>query len=196
MIDGSLIFALHAVQWIAIIVLTVLVFALARQIGLLHERIQPAGALMINPKLKVGDTAPSVDALNLVGNPVAVGRASSRSSLIMFISPTCPMCKSLLPIVRKSETDEKDWLDVYYASDGEEEHRKLADQFGIQPDQYLISEALGRSFGVSKLPYAVLIGTDGSIQSMGLVNSREHIESLFNAKESGVVSIQNYMNQK
>lgn len=196
MTNEIVIMAALAILWVLVLSLAVLVFALARQIGLLHERIQPAGALMINPKLEVGDMAPSVAANDLLGGTTKVGGAAAKATLLMFVSPTCPMCKSLLPIVRKSQMDEENWLNVLYASDGDDDHQKLIEDYRIDPKQYLVSEALGRSFGVSKLPYAVLIGADGKIASMGLVNSREHVESLFNASETGIISIQSYMKQK
>jgi len=46
---------------------------------------------------------------------------------------------------------------------------------------------------VSKLPFAVLIGGDGTLQSKGLVNSREHLESLIEAMDTGVATLQDYM---
>ena len=47
-----------------------------------------------------------------------------------------------------------------------------------------MSEQLGRSYGVAKLPYAVLIDEAGKLSATGLVNTREHLESLFVAKEA------------
>ena len=55
---------------------------------------------------------------------------------------------------------------------------------------------LGKSYGVSKLPYAVLIKHDNSIASLGIVNSREHLESLFEAEALGIASIQDYLAQR
>jgi methylamine dehydrogenase accessory protein MauD len=55
---------------------------------------------------------------------------------------------------------------------------------------------LGRSFGVAKLPYAVLIDEAGKLASTGLVNTREHLESLFTAKESGISDIQQFLVQR
>jgi len=60
----------------------------------------------------------------------------------------------------------------------------------------VLSEPLGRALGVSKLPYAVLLDEQGRIASLGLVNNREHLESLFEAKERGVASIQQYLAQR
>ena len=59
---------------------------------------------------------------------------------------------------------------------------------------YVISEVVGRSYGVGKLPYGVLIDDRGIVASLGIVNSREHLESLFEAKALGVASIQEYLN--
>jgi methylamine dehydrogenase accessory protein MauD len=52
------------------------------------------------------------------------------------------------------------------------------------------------AFKVGRLPYAVLIGEDGKVRGKGLVNSREQIESLFEAKELGVASVQQYLDQR
>jgi hypothetical protein len=46
------------------------------------------------------------------------------------------------------------------------------------------------------LPYATLIDKEGKISSMGLVNSREHIESLLNAQDLNVASIQEFLEQQ
>ena len=80
------------------------------------------------------------------------------------------------------------------ASDGDPAaHRRLAIAEGLTGFDYVLSEELGRSLGVSKLPYAVLIDEEGRIASLGLVNNREHLESLFEAKERRVASIQDYL---
>jgi hypothetical protein len=39
----------------------------------------------------------------------------------------------------------------------------------------------------------VLLDEEGRVASLGLINSREHLESLFEAKEHGVASIQDYL---
>ncbi len=186
--------------WIAVILLTVLCLALARQVGVLHERVAPAGALSMNETLKVGSKAPLVPVKTIDGDDLKIGIANkkSRSTLLFFLSPDCPICKTLLPTVRSVLSREADWVDGVLASDGglEAIHRDIRKRNKMEATAYVLSEELGRAYSVSKLPYAVLIDEKGLIASMGMVNSREHIESLFEAKEHGVASLQEFMTNR
>ena len=66
----------------------------------------------------------------------------------------------------------------------------------IRDSPYFVSQALGMSYQVSKLPFAVLIGADGTLQSKGLVNTREHLESLIESMDSGIATVQEYVNSQ
>lgn len=181
--------------WIAVIVLGALVAALARQVGILHERIAPAGALTLHQGVNVGDAVKPMQFTTLDGNSLGVGgKRVGRSQLLFFVSPDCPVCKSLLPVFKSAARAEAGWLDAALASDGDETaQRRMVMEQGLAGIPFVLSESLGRTFGVSKLPYAVLIDEAGHVASLGLVNSREHLESLFEAKERGVASIQDYL---
>ena len=52
------------------------------------------------------------------------------------------------------------------------------------------------TFRVGKLPYAVLLDSEGVIRAKGLVNNREHLESLLIAQESGFGTIQAYLDAR
>ena len=190
--------AFQILSWIAIAVLGVLVAALARQVGVLHERIAPAGALTLHQKVNVGDKGPEMTLTALDGDDVRIGGArAGRSQLLFFLSPDCPVCKTLLPVLKSAARAENGWVDTVLASDGDEaDHRRLVMAQDLAGIPYVLSEALGRSLGVSKLPYAVLLDEQGRIASLGLINNREHLESLFEAKERGVASIQQFLGNK
>jgi methylamine dehydrogenase accessory protein MauD len=82
---------------------------------------------------------------------------------------------------------------VALASDGEPaEQRRFIHAHRLESFPYLVSTALGLAFRVSKLPFAVLIDREGRIRAKGLVNTREQIESLLNARALGVASLQEY----
>jgi methylamine dehydrogenase accessory protein MauD len=175
--------------------LLVVVLALMRQLGVLHERIAPVGALMLNRGLAVGDKAPVLEVPALNGASVRIGetRADGKSLLLLFVSPTCPVCKSLLPVVKSSGRDERGWLDIVLASDGDlEEQRAFARSHNLDAAAYVLSAPLGITYQVSRLPFAALIDEAGILRARGLVNSREHLESLFEAKRLGVASLQQY----
>jgi methylamine dehydrogenase accessory protein MauD len=185
----------NGVLWALVVALTITVLALIRQIGVLHERIAPVGALMMTKGLTVGQPAPALTAPDLSGKDLIVGGARSdrRSTLLMFVSPTCPVCKSLVPVLQSSRLSERDWLEIVLASDGNaDELRRYAAAQGLTAFPLLNSPSLGMSYQVSRLPFAALIDADGVLRARGIVNSREHLESLFEAKRLGVGSIQEY----
>ena len=184
--------------WTAVIVQALLIAALARQVGILHERIAPAGALTLHQNVNVGEVASPMTVTTMEGSPIEIGgKRDGRSQLLFFASPDCPVCKSLLPVVRSAATAEADWLDIVIAGDGSKaDYQRLIEQHGLNGIPTVLSEALGRAFGVSKLPYAVLLDEAGRVASLGLVNSREHLESLFEAKERGVASIQDFLSRR
>jgi len=183
------------VLWVVVLCLLAVVLALTRQLGVLHERIAPVGALMLNRGLAVGEPAPAMDVVDLHGANLRVGapRTDGKSTLLLFVSPTCPVCKSLLPIVKSSGRDERDWLDIILASDGNtDEHRDYIRANGLGGIPYVLSAPLGMTFQVSRLPFAALLDEAGVLRARGLINSREHLESLFEAKRLGVASLQDY----
>src|SRR5579863_9451980 len=73
------------ILWIAVAALSAIVLALIRQIGVLHERIAPMGALTIDKGPSVGDKSPVFELADLANRPVAIGaaRADGRSQLLM-----------------------------------------------------------------------------------------------------------------
>jgi len=184
----------NGLLWLLVIGLGLTVYALTRQIGVLYERVAPAGALMLNQALKVGDAAPEIPSVTLTGQQLTPGYPTepNRSQLLFFMAPDCPICKSLLPVLKSMPTKD---VDIVLASDGDdiEEHRAYVAQQQLDAFPYIVSEVLGKSYGVAKLPYAVLITSDATIASLGIVNSREHLESLFEAQSLGVASIQEYL---
>jgi methylamine dehydrogenase accessory protein MauD len=183
----------NVLLWITQIGMLLTVVALARQIGVIHERLTPVGALTMDHGPKVGDPAPSFTLSKLGGGEIRLGVATGRSQLLFFLSPTCPVCKQLLPVLRSLSQHEKASLDIVLASDGAlEEHQRFYVREKLVPFPYVLSTELGITFRISKLPYAVVIGPTGLISAKGLVNNREQLESLLIAQEMGVASLQDY----
>jgi methylamine dehydrogenase accessory protein MauD len=180
--------------WVVVILLSLTVLALARQIGVLHERVAPAGALINGAGPGVGEASPRLDVHALAGNAITVGASllAGKALLMLFVSQTCPICKKLIPIAMDFAKSER--LEVLFVGDAElAEQEKLIAQFGLDKHCFVNGPEIGMAYRVDKLPYAVLLDDQGIIAAKGLVNSREHFESLIIAKETGYATIQSYL---
>jgi hypothetical protein len=140
------------VLWIVVLVVAGLQLALLRQVGVLHERIAPLGALTLDKGPKEGEAVPRFDLFDLGRRAVTIGGEGAR-----------------------------------------EEHERFIEMQSLVEFPYVLSHELGMTFRVGKLPYAVLIDEAGVVRAKGLINTREHLESLIEAKELGVASIQDYL---
>lgn len=186
---------------LVVLALVFAVIALARQIGILHTRLAPAGALMTSSGPQPGEKISDMTVPDIHGTPIEIGATggraqSGKAQLLLFVSPTCPICKDLVPTAKSVARSEN--VSLVFGSDGgqAENHLQYIEKMGLQKYPYIVSLELGMRFEVGKLPYAVLIDDTGTLRSKGLVNSREHLESLVLAMQSGYESIQDYMVSK
>lgn len=189
----SVLIVLVAVQWVVVVALGVVVFALARQVGILFERITPVGAMVSEAGPKIGEATPVFTLASLTGGAVVIG-PRKRAALVFFLSPTCPICKALIPALRGVQAAEKAWLDVVLASDGaEDKQRAFVAKAGLDGFPYVLSADLGVTYRVTRLPFAVLIDAAGIVRAKGLVNTREQLDSLFTAAEMNAPTLQSYL---
>jgi methylamine dehydrogenase accessory protein MauD len=185
----------NLVLWVLVVILAVVVVALTRQVGLLHARIAPVGALATSHGPEVGEPVPELTVLDRHGQPLRLGGEDPdrRRTLLFFLSPSCPVCAGLLPTLRSLAAGQPD-LQLVFASDGAwPEHADFVRENRLESSTYVLSTELGLLFEVAKLPFAVLLDRDGILRAKGLVNTREHLESLFEAEALGVGSLQQYL---
>ncbi len=186
----------NVLLWCLLIALAFAVMGLVRQIGILHGRIAPAGALMLDKGVAVNEPAPKVTAADRDGRPVNFGYAGDKGQLLFFLSPTCPICKSLLPAIKSIAREQAERLEVIYVSDGDlEAQRKLITEFKLESARYVVGPEVGMTYQIGKLPYAALIDSSGTLRAKGLVNSREHLDSLFEVEHLGSATLQDYLHR-
>ncbi len=195
----SFVIASQVAQWAAILVLAVVCIALARQVGVLHQRIAPAGALSLRQPLKLGEPTPEMSLPALDGSTVKIGGVrGGRSQLRTVPLPGLHGLRGAAAggsfgAGRGTRTGS---ISCWRATANPSKHAQFVGEKGLTKFPYVISEHLGRTFGVAKLPYAVLIDEAGKLSATGLVNTREHLESLFVAKETGVSNIQQFLGSR
>ena len=187
-------------QWVLLLGLAVVVLALVRQVGVLHTRFgTPPGALVINKKIRTGERSPEFKLRTIDSKEVVIGATDTagRSTLVMFVSPECPVCATLLPALKSIGSQESQWLRLVFASDGEvATQQQFFNDKGLHDYPYVLSHELGLTYQIGRLPYGVLIDASGVMVAQGLCNSREHVESLFEAQRLGVGTIQDYLQRE
>lgn len=167
---------------------------LRRRLRAFGRRVIPAGALTTSGGPPRGAALGTLTANTLDGKPRALASWPT-PLLLLFVSDSCPISRKLIPIARTLARAEK--LTLVLA--GEEEagrQERFAARIGQPKDAFLNDGELGRILGVDKLPYAFLLdGKDGTLVARGLVNSREHLESLVISGELKVASLQSYLSE-
>jgi len=182
----------NIILWVLVLVLLAVILALVRQVGILYERVSPAGTMRSTAGLKIGEELPVLDMMTLDNSPFRLGGRNSRekSTLLFFLAPTCPVCKSLLPVLHAIRNSEADWLEVVLAGDGDrEEHKAWLEAQEMKSWLYVLSPQLGMTLQVAQLPFAALLDESGILQASNPVNSRKHIEQILEAKTQSAAPV-------
>lgn len=184
--------ASYVALWLFVVVLGCVVLALARQVGIVHTRLGPVGARMINAGPEIGDPAPPLDAIDIVGRTVTLAALRGKKTLLLFVSPSCPQCGELLPAVRTWHRTERDDLEIVLVSQeaDREANQAFVAQHQLTGIPFIISRDLAIQYRVGIVPYAVLVDREARVRTKGIVNNPAHLESLLNAEEIGHPSIQ------
>ena len=184
----------NALLWVLFLSVLGFCIMLRHQVGVLQEKVDPRNVLAMDDGPKIGDKAPTLLLPSLTGIPIQLGapygQVSEIATLVIFVSPTSPVCEKLIPRVKRVAERKRKWLRVVLASNGGERlaHLEFIRRAALRDFPYLLSDELSITYGVSRHPYAVLIGEDGTLQAKGLVHSRAQFESLFAARELQVAS--------
>ena len=168
--------ASYAILWFLVIVLCFVVVSLARQIGTLHLRLGPRGALEIDDEGPPLGQAPTVaDIVGVDGDTVSVG-GPGRAQVLLFVSPTCHVCEQVLPSIGVAAAAKE--MDAIVLSDTDPIETTLA--FGSrQLDVPVVAgQDLAITYGVPGTPYVVVLDELGIARAKGTVNNLEQLEGL------------------
>ena len=168
--------ASYVVLWALVISLSILLLALARQVGVLHLRLGPRGALEIDDEgPSLGEAPEAVDARTLEGVEITVG-GPGEPQLLFFVSPGCPVCHqvlpSLAPAARAARMTPVAIVDV--------EEAAARDAYGhATPNVPMVAAPeLSERYAIPGTPYAVILDAIGVVRAKGTVNNLEQIEGL------------------
>lgn len=160
--------------WLLVVALVVVVLALARQIGVLHLRLGPRGALEMDDEgPPLGEAPEPTDARSLDGREMTVG-GPGEPQLLLFVSPGCPICREVLPSLAPAARAAR-MTPLAIVDAGEEEARHA---YGHSPVAVVPDPRLAETYAVPGTPYAVVLDAIGVVRAKGTVNNLEQIEGL------------------
>lgn len=147
--SGTVWIVSYVLLWIAVVVLGFTVVALLRQIGVLHTRVAPMGVHFAGEGPDRDTPAPDRSAHDYSASPV---------TLVAFTSPTCELCKTLVPQLRHMVT--------------------TYDDVALRTVSSADSEATFQAFKVRSTPYLVAVDQTGTVKSRGVANTLDQVEEM------------------
>jgi methylamine dehydrogenase accessory protein MauD len=168
--------ASYLVLWLLVLTLAVVVVALARQIGTLHLRLGPRGALEIDDEgPPIGEAPAPIDTLDVYGKPLAIGGPGS-AQFLMFVSPGCRVCAEVLPSLPVvAETG--DLTPIVITEEETSEARRSFHPARLKA-RVVADPHPASAYAVPGTPYAVVLDHLGVVRAKGTVNNLEQIEGL------------------
>ena len=164
----------YVVLWMLVIALSILVLALARQVGTLHLRLGPRGALEVDEEgPPLGEAPEPVDARDLDGAPATVG-GPGRPQLVLFVSPGCPVCRDVAPSLPAAAR--ATGLTPLIVADGPPDAVRAT--YGSIAAPVVTDAAVAEAYAVPGTPYAVVLDETGAVRAKGTVNNLEQVEGL------------------
>ncbi|MBB2205357.1 thioredoxin domain-containing protein [Gluconacetobacter takamatsuzukensis] len=187
----------QALDWLLLLALAPVLVLLFRRMRYLFAKVAPVGALMTSGGPPPGQVLPPRPVRALDGTALTVGgtQPAGTRTLLLFVSGTCPISRKMLPIAQDFVRREAIAL-LCLGDDTDAMQHELVARFGLAPARFVNDPEIGRELGIDKLPFALLLDASGRIVAKGLVNNREHLESLVVAGETGHVSVQSYLDAR
>ncbi len=178
------------VQLVVLAGLAVVVLSLARQVGILHERLSPAGLTRAHQGLKVGEQLPVLDLNNLDGGIVDI-EAGRGALALLFVAIDCPICRSVLPAFEQALLDTKGKRAGFWVTDGMPaatvgtdqpgDYQGYAENHRIDPERFIVSQELGLALGIRQIPALVLLDDERQLQAKEVLNSPRQVQRLFSS---------------
>lgn len=147
--SGSVWIASYVILWLTVLVLSIAVVALLRQIGVLHARLHPLGANFAGEGPALESPAPQLSDVDYGDAPL---------TLLAFTSPGCEVCKVLKPS-----------FDAL---------RRGYPEIQLREVDLEVARGTFDAFNIRSTPYAVAVDSSGVVRGRGVVNSLEQIEEL------------------
>jgi methylamine dehydrogenase accessory protein MauD len=165
-------------QWVALVLLALLVVGLMREVGLMQLKIGPPGAMGDAQGAPIGATVERLLVATFDETPVTLPLPDT-ANMLVFLAPSCGVCHQLVDPVRIVAKHERDLAVTVVCGGDEGECRDFLGDMGkhvvVVPDD---GSRIKESLGITSSSFAQVFDRDGVAGPSGVVNNLAHLESL------------------
>lgn len=163
-----------ALMSIVVATLGVIVAALVRQVGILHVRLSPVRALHRDDDIQPGDILHIEDP-----QWESVRSNGKRRIVVAFVSPTCSVCKPLIPVFNATARTElsSDEALVLVADVRPSRAAEYARSNRIFPPVLGVEGCMERN-RIPGAPYVVVTDAGARVLAAGVINSGEQLNAV------------------
>jgi methylamine dehydrogenase accessory protein MauD len=181
--------------WVLVVVLTIIVLGLVRQLGLIHLRLGPDGSRVLGTHegLELGTLAPDFTATDIVHQTeITLTRLKMQTSILVFASQSCSACLKLMPHIAKFHRSQNGKIQiVLFNQDDIERSLELAQSFEL--DIPIIADSNGtiaKEYQVRATPFAYRLDKKGYVLRRGIVNDLEGLIELLEDAPSSEITVE------
>jgi methylamine dehydrogenase accessory protein MauD len=169
------------VLWLLVIALSVIVVSLARQIGTLHLRLGPRGALEMDDEgPPLGEPVEPFEVTDTDGTSAAIG-GPGEAQLLLFVSPGCMVCKQVLPALPVIAAAGK--MRPYVITDVDVHETTRAYNGRDLKAALVPGVEINQAYDIPGTPYVLVLDELAVVRAKGTVNNLEQMEGLIDTAQ-------------
>lgn len=168
------------------VLLGIAVYGLAQQIGVLHVRLGPVGARVVDQGPALGSLMTPEIFRDVRGRPLRLGTGGPNPRILAFLAPGCSSCKRLMPSLHTFGMDHRD-IEIYVMVMDEEQ--EAVDSFTAEYEdprsgvRFAHGALLPPEVQPIGTPFLCVLDRNGYVVNKGVANTYEHLESLISEDE-------------
>jgi methylamine dehydrogenase accessory protein MauD len=174
----------YIVLWLIVLALCLLVILLYRQLGIMYlgsaEGVSRDG-------IDKGATAPDFALTDQYGNPQRLADYRGRPALLLFGSPHCSPCRTLMPQLHEWARAHPEVGVVWLNAASEEESLKFVSELGatLPVAPYTPESKLMDRYKVRVTPFMFLLDEKGVVRAKGLANTKSGLDLYYKELRGG-----------
>ncbi|MCG8420078.1 MAG: hypothetical protein MJE77_19285 [Proteobacteria bacterium] len=148
--------------------------------------------MTVDPGPELGEMLYNWEGTDLNGQTVVLEFPRRRDLFLFFLSPHCTVCTELMPAARsfiREISDRAETMTVM-THGSRQLQREYSTAHQLNEYHVLQEEELPEGWYVGGAPFGIWVERTGKVLAKGMVDRREHLESLKNAADLGLPTMQ------